>query len=104
MSSILNSLGIDYDDFSWWHLAACRGLDTNLFYEKYELDPNLAKSIDDMCFSCPVMKICLQAGVDNNEHGVWGGVYLNSGSVDNSRNIHKTDESWKRLYKKHGKV
>ena len=46
MSNILNDLGIDEDDFDWWHLAVCRGMDTNLFYEKYEADSNIAKSIE----------------------------------------------------------
>jgi hypothetical protein len=35
MSNILNSLGIDKEDLNWWHLGACRGMETNLFYEKY---------------------------------------------------------------------
>ncbi len=37
---------------------------------------------------------------ENNEYGVWGGVYLSSGSIDKSKNLHKTQESWKRLKKK----
>jgi hypothetical protein len=41
--------------------------------------------------------MCYKAGVENNEHGVWGGVYLNSGSIDKPRNIHKSPEVWKRL-------
>ena len=57
MSNILNDLGIDKDDFDWWHLAICRGMDTNLFYEKYEADSNIAKSIDEACLSCPVIKM-----------------------------------------------
>jgi hypothetical protein len=52
---------------------------------------------------CPVIKICYETGVKNNEHGIWGGVYLNSGSVDKSRNVHKTKEVWKRIKDKHGK-
>ncbi|MGV2433401.1 MAG UNVERIFIED_CONTAM: hypothetical protein LVQ98_09255, partial [Rickettsiaceae bacterium] len=41
MSNILNDLGIDEDDLDWFHLAICRGMDTNLFYEKYESDANV---------------------------------------------------------------
>jgi hypothetical protein len=41
--------------------------------------------------------MCYQAGVDGNEYGVWGGVYLSSGSIDKSKNIHKTPEICKRL-------
>jgi hypothetical protein len=100
MSNILNDLGVDEDDFEWFHIAACNGMDTNLFYEKYEADPNIAKNIDEMCLSCPVMKMCYQSGTTNNEYGVWGGVYLNAGVVDKSRNLHKDQEVWKRLRRK----
>ena len=100
MSNILNDLGIDEDDFDWWHLAVCRGMDTNLFYEKYEADSNIAKSIDDACFSCPVIKMCYESGVEKDEYGVWGGVYLNAGSIDKTRNLHKSQDAWKRLRSK----
>lgn len=101
MSDILNDLGVDADDFDWYHLSICRGMDTNLFYDKYEIDINTAKSIDEMCLSCPVIKICYQMGMEKDEYGVWGGVYLNAGSIDKTRNLHKTPETWKRLKKKH---
>ena len=100
MSDILNDLGIDADDLDWYHLSICRGMDTNLFYEKYEADPNIAKNIDEMCLSCPVVSMCYQAGADGNEYGVWGGVYLTSGSIDKSKNLHKSPDTWKRLKKK----
>ncbi len=100
MSSILNNLGIDKDDLDWFHLAICRGMDTNLFYEKYEADSNIAKNIDEMCLSCPVMQMCYESGVDGSEYGVWGGVYLSSGSIDKSKNLHKDSEAWKKLKKK----
>jgi hypothetical protein len=101
MSDILNDLGVDEEDFDWFHLAICRGMETNLFYDKYEVDVNIAKSIDEMCLSCPVVKMCYEAGVDKDEYGIWGGVYLNAGLIDKTRNLHKTQEVWKRLKKKH---
>lgn len=101
MSDILNNLGIDPEDFDWHSLSVCRGMDVNLFYEKYENDIEVAKNIDEACLSCPVSKFCYKSGVDNNEYGVWGGVYLNAGSIDKARNAHKTQETWKRLKKKH---
>jgi len=100
MSNILNDLGIDKDDLDWWHLAICRGMDTNLFYEKYEADSNIAKSIDEACLSCPVIKMCHESGVQNSEYGIWGGIYLNAGTTDKSRNLHKTTDVWKRLRSK----
>jgi hypothetical protein len=100
MSNILDDLGIDKEDFDWWHLAVCRGMDTNLFYDKYEADTNIAKNIDEACLSCPVVKMCHDSGVENDEYGVWGGVYLNSGEIDKSKNLHKSAETWKRLRSK----
>lgn len=97
MSNILNELGIDKEEFDWWHLAICRGMETNFFYDKYETDENTAKSIDEACLSCPVIKMCYESGKENNEYGVWGGAYLNAGSIDKSKNLHKTTDVWKRL-------
>jgi len=100
MSNILNDLGVDADNFDWWHLGICRGMETNLFYDKYEADPNVAKNIDEACLSCPVIKMCYEAGTENSEYGVWGGVYMSSGDIDKSKNLHKTPEIWKRLRSK----
>jgi hypothetical protein len=99
MSNILDELGIDIDDFGWEDLALCKGMETNLFYDKYEADVSIAKNIDEACLACPVISVCYKNAVDNNEYGVWGGVYLNSGSIDKARNIHKTPEIWDRLRK-----
>jgi len=100
MSNILNDLGIDTDDFDWWHLGICRGMETNLFYDKYEADPNVAKNIDEACLSCPVIKMCYESGKEHSEYGVWGGVYLTSGDIDKSKNLHKSQEIWKKLRSK----
>jgi hypothetical protein len=102
MSDILSNLGVDEEDLSWYHLSVCRGMDTDLFFEKYESDINIAKNIDEACLSCPVTKQCYLSGEENNEYGVWGGIYLNSGSIDRSRNIHKTQDVWKKLKRKNG--
>lgn len=99
MSSILNDLGIDKEDFDWFDFAVCKGMDTNLFFDQYETDINIAKNIDQACMSCPVRKSCLQAGQSNSEYGVWGGVYLTSGSIDTNKNAHKTSDIWKKLKK-----
>lgn len=102
MSDILNDLGIDTDDFDWYDLAVCKGMDTNLFYDKYENDQSIAKNIDEACLACPVSKMCYEFGVENNEYGVWGGVYLNAGLLDKARNIHKTQDVWKKMRQKNG--
>lgn len=104
MSDILNKLGIDEDKFSWQDLAMCAGMKTDLFYDVYESDINTAKGIDQACLSCPVIAICYQSGVENSEHGVWGGVYLNLGQHDSQRNSHKTKDIWKQLKRKHAEL
>ena len=101
MSDILSELKSDEDNIRWWHLAVCQGMDTNLFFDKYEVDVSMAKGIDQACLSCPVIKMCYMSGVENNEYGVWGGVYLSSGSVDKMKNIHKTKDVWKQIRQKH---
>ncbi len=100
MSSILNNLGVDEDSIQWFHLAACQGMNTDLFFDVYENDVNIAKNIDEACLSCPIISMCYESGVENNEYGVWGGVYLNAGSIDKNKNLHKTPEVWKRLKRK----
>ncbi len=78
----------------WKDKAECLGMDTNIFFEKYEEDGHLAKSIDRICQRCPVNKQCFAWGVSNKEWGVWGGIYLKDGKIDKEFNIHKTKEEW----------
>lgn len=84
----------DDDDLNWYHLSICRNMDTNWFYDDYENDPVFAGIMDDICISCPVRSMCLREAVENNEYGLWGGVYLNNGKSDPARNAHKTDDVW----------
>lgn len=100
MSSILDNLGVDEESIQWFHLAACQGMNTDLFFDQYENDINIAKNIDEACLSCPIISMCYESGIENNEYGVWGGVYLNAGSIDKNKNLHKTPDVWKRLKRK----
>lgn len=101
MSDILSELKFDEDNIRWWDLAVCQGMDTNLFFDKYEVDIAIAKAIDEACLSCPVINMCYQSGIEQNEYGVWGGVYLSSGAIDKMKNIHKSKEVWKQIRQKH---
>lgn len=78
----------------WKDDARCLGMDTNIFFDKYEEDQSLAKSVDKACRSCPVNKNCFAWGVSQKEWGVWGGVYLKDGKIDKEFNAHKTKEDW----------
>ena len=102
MSKILNSLGLDKNELEWQDIALCLGMDTNLFFDLYETDVNVAKSIDQACISCPVISMCYEYGIESDNYGVWGGVYLTSGTPDKSKNSHKTKEVIKRIKVLHG--
>lgn len=81
----------------WVTDALCAGTDTELYFDKYELDQDSAKNTDRLCISCPVIKECFDYGVKTESFGVWGGVFLNDGKLDNVRNSHKTNETWSRI-------
>lgn len=97
MSSALSELGIDLETLDWQQLALCSNMPTNMFYDEYESDVQVAKVVDQACLSCPVMAQCLERGVENGEWGVWGGVYLASGKQDKNRNAHKTADIWEAI-------
>lgn len=100
-SDALKRLGVEDDDFYWQKLALCndgeQSLQTNLFYDDYEESEAVAKMVDEICLSCPVMAICLKEGLANSEWGVWGGVYLVRGKQSPARNQHKTKKVWDRI-------
>ncbi len=89
-----DELGIDPRNFDWKSLALCQETPTEDFYDNYEASDSLARVIDEVCLSCPVMTQCLERGMDGNEWGVWGGIYLVSGKPDKNKNSHKSQEVW----------
>lgn len=95
--SVFDVLGVDPDDLEWQDFALCAGQPIRLFHEDYEASERTAKNVDEMCLSCPVRKACLSAGIENNEWGVWGGVYLVAGKMDEQKNSHKTPEVWQEI-------
>lgn len=104
--SLLELLGLEEETLSWHQIAFCKdmiperddeGKVYDLFYEAYEEDEELAKAMDEVCLSCPVLKECLMEATDNKDFGLRGGIFLNNGKPDKMRNQHKTDEVWQRI-------
>lgn len=57
-------------DRSWVGDAACRGMDTNLFFPSSGQSHAEAEAV---CATCPVMEQCRAYGMAD-EHGIWGGL------------------------------
>lgn len=56
---------------AWAADAACKGLDSAIFYPATDEEAEPAK---DVCGVCPVQDTCLEHAIENREHnGVWGG-------------------------------
>lgn len=83
----------------WKDDASCLGLDTNLYFDKYEEDVDQRPITDSLCSQCPVAKTCFAVGVSSKEWGVWGGIYLEGGDISREFNRHKTKEVWGELWK-----
>lgn len=61
-----------YDPEHWREDAACRDLDTAVFFADSDEDSVTAKAV---CASCPVRTACLNfALVTHQDDGVWGGL------------------------------
>lgn len=55
----------------WKAQAACRDLDTSLFFPESEADSEEARAV---CATCPVRQACLDFALLTRQHdGVWGG-------------------------------
>lgn len=109
--NILKQLGLSEETVHWHDLASCKNI-VEVFEEdgvKKIFDPmfdtyenssypfNIRMAVDNMCISCPVQAVCYEYGVDNDQSGVWGGVYLSGGKHDRTRNEHKSRETWKKI-------
>lgn len=58
---------------SWRAQAACRGLDTEIFYPIPE-DEEAEMAAKAICETCPVREACLEYALGSREReGVWGG-------------------------------
>jgi WhiB family transcriptional regulator, redox-sensing transcriptional regulator len=56
---------------TWRQLAACRGVEPDIFYPASDEEADAAKSV---CGVCPVRQPCLEYALASRERdGVWGG-------------------------------
>lgn len=78
----------------WKDEGSCLGLETNLYFDKYEDDEGVRPTVDALCRQCPVAKICFANGIAGKEYGVWGSVYLDNGEISREFNKHKSKEDW----------
>lgn len=61
-----------YDPNDWRQDAACRDLDTAIFFPESDGGVEAAKAV---CATCPVREACLEfALVTRQDDGVWGGL------------------------------
>jgi WhiB family transcriptional regulator, redox-sensing transcriptional regulator len=64
-------------DVDWWHRAACRHEDPELFFPVGTTGPALDQLAEakTVCHRCPVAADCLAWALDTGQrHGVWGGL------------------------------
>lgn len=92
----------DMFDDEWRNKARCAGMDLNLFFDKYEEDVEIAKTVDSkICLHCPVIKECFNYATQMEDpykaNGVFGGVFFVEGEISKSRNAHKTQEVWEEI-------
>ena len=59
------------EQFVWWHAAACKDIDPDLFHPSEGQSTAAARAV---CATCPVRPECLDWALRNGERfGVWGG-------------------------------
>ncbi len=83
----------------WKDDAKCLGLETNIFFDKYEEDTNVRPIVDSLCMSCPVAKVCFANGISGKEWGIWGGIYLEGGEISREFNNHKDKKQWGEMWR-----
>lgn len=78
----------------WRTDAACLDFDRELFFDKYEENPEIRSEMDEFCRECPVRKLCFADAVSGKEWGLRGGIYLENGDISREFNRHKTKQDW----------
>ncbi len=60
---------------SWWEHAACRGIDTRLFFPAGQNEESLHQTAGakTVCRSCPAREACLEYALATHQAGIFGG-------------------------------
>ena len=82
----------------WKDEASCLGLETSLYFDRYEDEEGIRHNVDALCRQCPVRKTCFANGVSGKEWGIWGGVYLETGEISREFNKHKSKQDWSNIW------
>lgn len=83
----------------WKEHAPCRGLDTNLFFDRYEENLELRPLVEKICAECPLARHCFAVGVSQKGWGVWGGIYLEDGKISREFGKHRSKQEWSNVWK-----
>lgn len=68
----MNANATTFDPEDWREAAACRDLDTAVFFPETDDEVDAARAV---CASCPVRDACLEfALVTRQDDGIWGGL------------------------------
>lgn len=87
------------DKHDWKENAPCKGLDTDLFFDKYENDLEVRSFVEEVCSECPLARHCFAVGVSQKEWGVWGGIYLENGKISRENGRHRNKQDWANKWK-----
>lgn len=61
-------------DPRWFVFAACRNMDTDLFFPRRGDPDSYPDEARDACAACPCRRACRDYAVATNQkHGMWGG-------------------------------
>lgn len=65
------------DDYAWQLQAACRGMDTEIFFPPPRLRGGPRRQREEwaqsVCRTCPVINECLAYAMRTDAYGIWGG-------------------------------
>lgn len=66
----------------WKKKAACKGMDTRMFFDYFEESNAVQLEVDAICANCPVKGECETYGINTkSEGGVFGRRYLKSAEL-----------------------